>query len=262
MAYDKYEDLMNRSIDGLLSAQEQAELDRYLQDHPVAGKKFKMVQNADKVLSQTLTAEPPPDLKQEIMRAIRVPHRSSAKKIRFWANFSNILRSHSIRRYGYAFSAGLVCGIIILAMSSDMSQQYQSPDPSQVSGALVTLQSADEVKVLDSKNFEVGACQGSIETRAFENYVLLDININSGNLVNIEIIFDSADLSYAGFWQPDHFRGGFDIDDNHLTLSQQGIGRHTLLFLNQLSAESNLVFEIESGDSSLREVLSSGTTEK
>ena len=262
MAYDKYQDLMNRLIDGLLSDEEKADLDQYLQDNPEAADQFKRIKNADKLLSRYPNVEPPPDLKSQIMSAISASPKTSATKSTYWSNLVNYLKSRSFHRYAYSFAVGLVCGIVILGLSTNLDRDYMSMDPSQVSGTILIQKSLDASKVLDSKSFAIGLSQGSIVLRAFESMLLVDLEIQSEASTTIEIVFDSTDLSYAGFWQPDHFRGGFDIGDNRLTIRHQGNGKHSLIFVRQRPQESNLIFNIESEGNSLRHVMSTAITEK
>lgn len=254
MTYNKFEDLMNRSIDGLLSHEEQAELDGYLKKNPDAEKQLEKLQKAAGFLRQTPAVEPPPEIKREILAAIRSAPSISVKQEGIFERTLNALRSRRNWRYGYVFSFGIVFGILILAVSSDVDEKAPALDPLQAVGTMMT-QSMTDTNLLDSKMFSVGEVEGTLSARAFGEYLILEIGILSGNKADIDISFDSDVLSFAGLWKPETFKGSFKIVDNHLILSQQGTANHSLLFLNKLQKESYLVFEIKSGDNSLQEKL-------
>jgi hypothetical protein len=258
MVNDKYMELMNRSIDGLLSSDEQAELENYLKAHPEARQQYENLKRVSEVLKKTPGVKPPLDMKQNIMDNIRSREESIGEKRGFFEIIVNTFRNRLSWRYSYAFSAGILFGIVVMAVSMSITEAPTPLDPSQVSGTLMPAELPKDGSVLDSKEFSIGAVSGTLSIRQSGNLVILETDIDSEEETSIRVFFDSADLSFAGIWQPEYFRGSFDRKESHLDLLHQGKGKYYLLFINRLAAVSKLTFEIKSGNLSHNVILSTG----
>lgn len=261
MVDEYFIELMNRSVDERLSAEEQAELDRYLSAHPEAREYYKNLNRAVQAVTQIPTVDPPARLKRNIMDTVQSVRATTGRGQGILGAVRAMFGRRIVWRYAYAFSAGVICGFAVLAVVLQSPQSSRPLDPSQASGALVLADKADDLLPIDRAEFAVGSAAGTIQTKLSNGLILLQIDIASVDEAMIEIFFDTADLSFAGFWQPDHFRGNIDRIDSLVSLRHPGAGKHFLVFTDRTPAVSNLVLEIMSGSKSDREVLSTGSAD-
>ena len=222
-------------------------------------KKYYTQKLVSEVLKKTPRVTPPLNMRQNIIEGIRSREKPAVERRGFFEIIANAFRNRLTWRYGYAFSAGVLFGIVVLAVSINITEKRAPLDPLQVSGTLIPAELPKNGSALDSREFSIGDASGYLSIRQSGTLVILEINISSEEETSIKIFFDPADLSFASIWQPEHFSGSFDRTESHLDLRHQGKGLYYLLFTNRLAAASKLNFEIRVGNLSQNEVLSTGT---
>jgi hypothetical protein len=258
METEKFQELINRAVDGLLSPDEQAELENYLKSHPEARRQHENLKRISEALKKIPRVKPPQDLKQNIMDCINSRKDSADEKHGLFKVIASAFRNKMTWRYGYAFSVGALSAIVVMAVSISITEAPTPIDPSQVSGTLMLAEIPKSGPVLDSGEFSLGDVTGTLSVRQTGDIVILETDIESDKETSINVFFDSTDLSFVGIWQPDNFRGSLGHRANQLDIQYQGKGKYYLLFVNRLSDVSRLTFEMRSGNFSQHLELLSG----
>jgi len=103
--------LMNNQLDGVATPEESARLTRALESREDLRAEYRKLGGVFAVLSRVDMEEPPPDLKQNVMRAIRrhdaVPARTD------WLAW---VRAAVRGGFGYSFAAGAALGVLAFAL--------------------------------------------------------------------------------------------------------------------------------------------------
>ena len=258
MVDDKYIELMNLSLDNSLSADQKAALDEYLSNHPDAREYFEGLSRAASWLLQIPGADPPPNVKHNVMAAIHKITPITKKRSSLWSWVRDVLQIRIAWRYAYAFAAGVLCGIAVLAVSLHGPESSTSVDTSLATGTMVLSRSIVEFAPVDSTSFQFGSIGGTLETKALDNQVVLRIDVVSRIEITIEVIFDLDDLSFTGLWQKEHFQGSVVLTDSVVTLKQPGNCAVILLFTDKQPVVTDLVIEVKSGSISHSETLAAG----
>lgn len=260
MAYDKYKDMMNRSIDGLLSDEEQPGFDQFLRDHPEAQGQFEELKKVSRALGRIPQADPPPEIKQNIMDAVKSSPAVAQERKTVLASLIEKFGSRKVRSHALNFAAGLTCGILIMAISINYDESSNQVDPSRAAGALIDSEIISDSELLGNTSFTVGRASGTIAYRTSGKNYLLEIDNIADQAVMVDISYDSEEIMFAGLWAGDSFDADFHITDNQLSLAQPGSGKFTVIFLNKSSLGSHFTCRIQSGGESFSESFSTQDT--
>ncbi len=108
-------DLINRKIDGVLTPEEEVRLAERLATNAEARSLLDDLSRQGLLVQNMGEVEPPPSLKPSIMRAIQRP---ALRARRSWIPdpLARLFESRKRIRYAFAFSGGIVAGMLILAV--------------------------------------------------------------------------------------------------------------------------------------------------
>jgi hypothetical protein len=248
MIDDKYQDLMNRAVDETLSPEEQAELDSYLKEHPEARQYYDKLRQVVGVLSELPSAKAPADFKAAVMGSIRSRAGDEVKRERsgLLARLADSFRSGKAWRYTYAFSAGALCGIIVLAAAIYLPNPPSQLDNSNLSATMTSVLPHTTTSI-EKQNVSVGDTKGTIDVRRGDGTVVVNGDISSQNETTVELMYDPSDLVPATIWQPEPYRGVISTGKNAIVVRYPGNSRFTIIFRDLSAAASTIACRISSG---------------
>ena len=90
MNEEKFIDLINKEIDGIISAQEKKGLMEYLEKNPEAKQKYQDLVDSTKYLDKLDEVEPPEELKSRIMNSIDFNRYTAKKKKKYIIKFPSV----------------------------------------------------------------------------------------------------------------------------------------------------------------------------
>jgi len=183
-------DLINRSIDGELSAAEQAELDVLLDGSKRVRQAYEELKTTTGILDGAPEREPPEYLHKAIISQVRLPVPGAAKTSGSGL-FSNWL-SAPWARTGLAVAAGLVLTVSIYQTDTG------SLSPEDASGMTGTIMKSPKGVLLDSTRFTVEAVNGKAELHLKDGLWLIDVNLESAGEVVLRLGFSAENFEYAG----------------------------------------------------------------
>ncbi|MCU0643870.1 MAG: hypothetical protein MUC94_06380 [bacterium] len=113
MIDEKYIELMNKEIDGVITKSEQERLHNYLSANSEAQKLYNDLRQTSELLSKIPRVEPSPNIKKYVMNSIDLNRYSKATKPgRLKALVSNLLIKPT-PKLAYAFALGILVGILV-----------------------------------------------------------------------------------------------------------------------------------------------------
>ncbi len=192
MPNENYEELISAEIDGELSEEEKALLDKHLISNPDAQNVRMQMTKLSETLDQVKEVEPPAELGRDIMAALPpVPQPgASAVRTRFRAPRPSILK------YGYAVAAGIILGLILhqvvtkRATTVDLNDLYGSMTPRVVGGGW---------QPADGMSFTSDSLTGSVQLAQLGSTIILEFDFDSIGTVDISVKYDPQLAQFAGY---------------------------------------------------------------
>ncbi len=238
---------MYRALDGDLTAEEQADLETYFEGHPDARSDYDRLRKAAHALAHTPLVEPPADIKGVVMDRIVRSRRPVPRKAGIFDALIGVFRARPAWRYACAFSGGLLCGIIILAITVQFPESSSSLRPEEVSGT-ITRPVTGEMAVIDEIAFTYESFEGKIIARTDREVILLTIDIRSPGEVRVDLSFAESDLSPAAIWQSEPFGGIISANSSSIVMSLRGDTSFEVVLRDLTSGASRITCRVSCGD--------------
>ncbi|MFQ5708882.1 MAG: anti-sigma factor family protein [bacterium] len=245
MIAKKYFELINKEIDGVNSPDDTKQLKEYLAQHPEAEHFYQALTKLSKMLLQVHDVNPSPNLKKRIFNAI--PWDKYAIKKQRRKSLKSLLPAPRFRlsfNYVYAFSAGLILGVIGYALLSHSLQKNARLDFSHLTGTLLVDESLNSLEPVERVSLDLPGTSGTFELKRGRGVIVAELRLNAHQQVENVLAFDQHDLAFAGFG---HMTGGpvaVDADSGHVRLSYRGDQEYILVFNDKLSTPTPLNLKI------------------
>jgi anti-sigma factor RsiW len=218
MTEARYLELMQREIDAENSPDDSAALRAYLGTHPEARSLLAELQQLAGTLDRMQFADPPADFKDSVLEAIRDRRRHAAPmQLRTGSRVTRL----KILKYAYAVAAGLILGALLSPFTFKVFRGGGNSDFSQLPGAMMRQAAFQDAAVVE-RRIEAAGVSGRIQLRRSAALLLVDLEVHSGQVVDITLEFDSSQLAFKGLENSDEKASSFQAYLNRLTWTQQG----------------------------------------
>lgn len=251
MIDEKYQELMNRTVDETLAPDEQADLEAYLKANPEARRYYDQLQKVAGLLARVPRTNAPDGFASSVMSSIRDRgHELTAQSQKgLFARIAEAFRSGRGWRYTYVFSAGLACGILILAAATHFSESSPGVDAAHVS-ATMSSTIPRTMTLIEKQDVAIGAVRGTVEVRRGDGTVVIDGNMPSSDESEIKLAYDANDLVPAAIWQPEPYTGGVSTDQNTINFHFPGECHFRVVFRDRSPFASIITCRIATGGES------------
>lgn len=227
-------ELINAGIDGELGPQEQGELEAVLDSSPEAVTFRDELLELNHAFRSMPELDPPPALAGKILDQVQLPARHKLFKL------PGFLAGLDPAAAGLAFAAGL---LLTVGFYETGSRKVTQQDTVNMVGTMVA---SDQIKVPvqggrapgqgDRLVLDLAGLTGTVSLNVSDNGQALEFDLDSNQLIEIEIGLEQAGLMVIGFAQDGRGDGSF-IDTLEIlggTMSVVNQGRHHfVLFLKQ-----------------------------
>jgi hypothetical protein len=224
MPSENYEELMSAEIDGELSEEEKALLDKHLISNPDAHRVRTQMTKLSETLDKVQQVEPPSNLGRDIMAALPPVQQPAASTVR--PRFRTVRLS--ILKYGYVFAAGIILGLVLHQVvikpttNVDLSDLYGSMAPRVVGGAW---------QPADGMSFTSDSLTGSVQLAQLGSTVVLEFDFDSIGTVEISVRYDPQLIQFAGYNQKAAGNLSISGRNGSLSLRCEDNRQHFLLVL-------------------------------
>jgi len=247
MNNDKYTELMNKAVDGVINSKEQQELDDYLSVNLDEKQRFEQMKDLDDYLALITEEEPPSDLKSNILNSIN-SRKYTERKESLIARLSSVFTSNFKFRYAYTFAAGMVVGIIIFVLILNTGSGSRILDPNDLTGTLLLDGQAKDFKNLDEISFKKDNCSGTYRVDERTNLIIIQVNVISQDQVTLDFFFSEGDLVFKGFRQLESHVNNVSSAHTNISLVHKGSNQYVFVFERIGLNNTDVVFEITSED--------------
>ncbi len=194
MSDQNYEELISAEIDGELSEEEKTLLEKHLVSNPDAQNVRTQMTKLAKTLDKMKEIEPPADLGKDIMAAlpgVSQPGPSAARS-RFRATWLPVLK------YGYAFAAGIILGVIL---HQAVANRTAAMDPNDLYGSMSPRVVGSGWQPADAMSFTSDNLTGSVQLAQLGSTVVLEFEFESIGNVEVSVKYDPQLVQFAGYNQ-------------------------------------------------------------
>lgn len=179
MDKERFEDLVLRAADGGLSAAEQAELERHLDEHPEEREAYNLICQSADILKQRSPVEAPRHFANNVMREVRL--RADAQAARPTPArgdsgvFDRIVRWISAPRA----VVGIGAAAAVVALVAIYSQYPLEFNGDNATGTMLDRTSVENWTVIDSSPIELGSVTGSASLRQYADSLSVTIEFDN-----------------------------------------------------------------------------------
>jgi hypothetical protein len=246
MIEEKYIELMNREIDGLLNQGESVELRRYLDRNPEANRYFDELHGVAQLLSQAEKLDPPIGLKREILSSLQ------AKERRHKTPFFDGLRLRFKSKYAYTFAVGIIAGICLYAVFNQFSSGGENLDMDSLYGTIAFESVKGKPGSTVSVEIDLLEVTGSAVFKYFDRAVVAQVKLRSDK--EIEVLFEyPEELTFEVFKTLVSTDHGLQTENRELTVTNRGVSDFIIVFKEEAKAYPELHLKIVSAGNLLFE---------
>ncbi|UCE02263.1 MAG: hypothetical protein JSW67_13590 [Candidatus Latescibacterota bacterium] len=255
MIEGKFEAILNRKVDGMISPEEEAELQEYLATHPEAHSYAEDLDGLCRTLRTVKEIDPPDDLRDAILERIRAAPAPTVHEATVdlpdegdgWlASLVQTLRGWMRPQLAYSFAAGTAVGVLLFAVFTGNLTQSRL-DETSLPGAMMPVEGS-AFSQIDSALLQLEDTQMRFETRRHENQVLGEIRVESGPSVQIVLEFDGATLSPLGFWREQGSTERIEFETGRIRIAHQGANTYQVLLTEASTTAGVLTVRLAADD--------------
>lgn len=253
----KFEDALNREIDGETTSEESAELRRHLAQSPEAQSYFEDLEGLCRMLRAVKEIEPPVGFKEGIVQLVHSragnPTREAARETRkvpgeSWLGAVRGALGRRLRfQGGYAFAAGIAAGVLLFVVFTDSFTSIFRLDESSLPGTMLPIEQSREFETVDTSELRSEDIQATVETRRDQDLLLTEIQVHSRQPVQIWVEFDGAILTPLGFEQGTDSPGRIRLDTGLIHIAHEGPNTYRFLLRDIGGVDSQLGVRVGAG---------------
>jgi len=231
MADEVWIKLINKKIDGVISAEELQQLETQLK----ADADTKRMHDAMMAMVDSIEGiaddEPPAALKESIMgqvsrhdRALRgaQPSENWLTRLYHWLTY----------RPAIPFASGVCAGAVLVALLIGQGDQFGQMDEHALIGTIVFGDGPQCVPSTEEVSIDFAEVAGTIATRPTADHLVVDLSVESEGEVTFELRFDQADQSFLGIKQRNAGLGKVATAADEVSLLHSGENEYILVFDN------------------------------
>lgn len=253
MTNERFEELLNKEIDGIATPSEIAELNSYLQAHPDARQLRDDLHRLSGMLRHIEEVEPPAGLKSYIMAAVPQGRTDAKPRFSVVAWVRDLIETRTTFQYAYVFAAGLIVGVALYSLVT--VQTPATTDPASVTGSILFNNSSIPLK--DGPGFELNLAeeriQAKVQTKHSESLVVVDVRLQAQREVVLRVQFEQQQLRFKGYSQSRTTPAKLTLSDHGLVMTSLGENHYILAFERSTVEPSKISFIFERSGKNLYE---------
>jgi hypothetical protein len=184
--------LMNDRLDGVLTPEESERLTRFLQSSEKAQGEYQKLGQVFSALRQAPLEEPPANLKQNVLREIRLRTAAAPAREGWLGTIVSAFRVRPALRYAYSFAAGAALGVLAFAVISGNMMNRPGIDLSPVTGTMMAPSEGVTYQRIASRDFKLREGHISAETLLAKDQLLARLTLEAPPGTDVILEFDPA----------------------------------------------------------------------
>ena len=202
-------DLINRKIDGALTSEEEVRLAERLAADPDAKSLLDDLSHQGILVQRMAEVETPPSLKPSIMRTIARPALRTGQ-IRIADAFAQVFSTRRRVQYAFAFSGGVVAGMLILAVGLGILR-VGTHEESDAAGTSLIESTIPGFTPIEERKISFGELQGKISTASGRGEHQITLQLQGPEDTRVLLALQPETVSVAGIERLDGGPGDYTI---------------------------------------------------
>lgn len=247
----RYTELMNAEIDGEISADDQALLERYLEEHPEARAYRDQLHAMCRMLDDAPTLDAPKGLGEPALAQIRpaaartrASGPSLAETINSWFGIPAV-------KYAMSFAAGVI--LTFALVTSDQASRSAFDDVTNLVGTMSSIDARGGVAARDDLQLSLNELAGSVSLLSAGQLMILDFDLASTQPVEIVAHFDNRDIWFNGFAQLQSTGTTVAAATGQVTVRMDGQRRYAVYLHNSGDTDATVSLDFYSSGALLHE---------
>lgn len=228
MNVDRAFELLSASADGDLTSAEQAELDNLLSESEEARKLQRELEGLDELLEGLADLDPPPGLRDEIMRKMpfQISQAEATPTRASWLSDWLPIQWGSILRYGVSTAFG---ALLVVAVYESRPDFGGTIDITELVGTMAPDAGGADRTVLDRFSFDTTGVSSIARLEQIDDALVLDVRIDTDQLVEVAIDFAATGLEFEALAQTTNHIDAIQFADHVLRVKGRGQRRFAVL---------------------------------
>jgi len=237
----RIQELLNRSIDGDISAIEQDELDQLVATSPAVRTLNGELRAVTRLLDELPELDPPQYLQNAIERQVRLPaqnntHLKKPGRLGGWLS-ANWLRT------GFALAAGVVLTVSVYEMGSE---PITGEDSTRMVGTMAKRDlNGQQGELLDSVRLDTDKLNGLVELRQKADLFTLDVQLNSEGPSELVVNLAGRGLEFDGVSRIQDPVDAVSVVDGAIHLASSGEQHYTVSLRRISKAQGDEPLELD-----------------
>lgn len=214
MSNPRFEDLLQRHLDGATSAAEDAELRQVLSQSNEAQTLADDLASLQEALRNAREMDPPASLRDQILTRVHAASppwsmdetrthtagtRNPSGGRSPWQRLLDALRNGVRPREGVAFALGTAVGVFLLFLAGTVPfDGVDSLSDNSLPGSMMPLDDLQNMQVVDQTSWEAAGFRGRAGLLRAGDSLLLSVELDSGSDVTFQAVFDPEILRVGG----------------------------------------------------------------
>jgi hypothetical protein len=186
MIEEKYIELIQADVDGELPEQHRADLSRYLLANPEARTLRDELRQVCAVLGQVPTAEPPPDLSESILGAVRLPAAVAPA------------RGDGASFFRWRMAAAFGGGLLVSAIAFQLGEGRQAGlDVSQVAGTMASQDPVARSQPVDTIQVSLDQAKGKVSLFRSATMRVVEFDLAVRQPLEVVVMHDGQEARFS-----------------------------------------------------------------
>jgi hypothetical protein len=243
MIDERYIESINKELDGENTPEESVALKSYLERNPKANELFEDLRSLFAEFDQIRPIDPPRSLKPLILNSIDVSRYQRNRASLFGRLFKNVAEVWRAKSHALVFSAGVVAGVLVLAMFFDL----RIPDDrgtTALTGTIISDEATKHFRAGDAFRVDLGPVQVGLSTKYSNNIVAAELELHSTEEVEVVFGTNGNSLCFSAFKQEEGGTGHLVVGENTSRLKSVGNQTYVLFFTDKKRESTPLDFKV------------------
>jgi hypothetical protein len=242
MIETKYIELINYEIDGVITPEQKSLLDKYLKNNLEAETLRSQLIATNNRIAEIPEMEPSANLKKQIMNSIDPTKYSTKSKTEWITNLNIDWVFHPKSKLAFAFVLGMFMTLLFLTPFWLQDIQDTQRDDINFLGTM-GLDKINELKALKKIDLDLMNTQGMIQFKKFEQFFILDLNINCDDQTELVFEYDPTHLHLIDI-NPVSTNQTIKIENSFIKISNANFIESLLLFSSESTESKSLNLKV------------------
>jgi hypothetical protein len=240
-------ELINREIDGEISADDHEELMGYLDTHPEARDHYNELREIGHLFDEAGDVDPPTVLRQRIL-AHTGGTMQQTLAVRSSRSFFDLFRGSFRPAHVFAVSIAVIVAIGAFVLVSQISPRIPPGDSDRFMGSMTDRVRDEVVGRAGPIGISLPTVAGTMELHYLESAILARIHLETASEIRVVLRYEE-NVTFEGYHASDDAEHAMDVSANRVALTHAGERDYDILLLDPMHTRPPIRIEIWEGGS-------------